>query len=81
MTTVTSNILCFVLALTMALVAQADADPGQAQDILKATGVKGGFVVHVGCGDGKLTAALRSGGTFYPPTSPSNRWPVVAPRN
>ena len=30
-----------------------------ARDILDATGVKGGLVVHLGCGDGKLTAALR----------------------
>ncbi|MFZ5829173.1 MAG: PQQ-binding-like beta-propeller repeat protein [Planctomycetota bacterium] len=31
-----------------------------AQEILKATGVQGGLVVHLGCGDGKLTAALRA---------------------
>jgi outer membrane protein assembly factor BamB len=30
-----------------------------AQQILDATGVKGGLVVHLGCGDGRLTAALR----------------------
>ena len=30
-----------------------------AKTILDATGVRGGLVVHVGCGDGKLTAALR----------------------
>ena len=30
------------------------------QEILNETGVKGGLVVHVGCGDGKLTAALRA---------------------
>ncbi len=28
-------------------------------DILRKAGVKGGLVVHVGCGDGKLTANLR----------------------
>lgn len=32
-----------------------------AKKILDATGVQGGFIVHVGCGDGKLTAALRAG--------------------
>jgi len=32
----------------------------QAQQILDATGVKGGLIVHVGCGDGRLTAALRA---------------------
>ena len=30
-----------------------------AADILDAAGVKGGLVVHLGCGDGRLTAALR----------------------
>jgi outer membrane protein assembly factor BamB len=35
------------------------ADPATA--ILDATGVKGGLVVHVGCGDGELTAALLAG--------------------
>ena len=30
-----------------------------AAEIIEATGVKGGLVVHLGCGDGKLTAALR----------------------
>jgi len=32
----------------------------RAKAILDATGVKGGLVVHVGCGDGSLTAALRA---------------------
>ena len=31
-----------------------------AKDILDAAGVTGGLVVHVGCGDGELTAALRA---------------------
>lgn len=30
-----------------------------ANKIIKAVGVKGGLIVHVGCGDGKLTSALR----------------------
>jgi len=30
----------------------------QAESIFAATGVKGGLVVHLGCGDGRLTAAL-----------------------
>jgi len=30
----------------------------QAERILDATGVKGGLIVHAGCGDGRLTAAL-----------------------
>jgi outer membrane protein assembly factor BamB len=35
-----------------------------AKKILDATGVQGGFIVHVGCGDGKLTAALRAGDNY-----------------
>ncbi|MEW5941164.1 MAG: class I SAM-dependent methyltransferase, partial [Chloroflexota bacterium] len=31
-----------------------------AREILTTTGVKGGLVVHLGCGDGRLTAALRA---------------------
>jgi len=36
----------------------------QAQQILKATGVEGGLVVHLGCGDGKLVAALHACGRY-----------------
>ena len=32
----------------------------EARKILSETGIKGGLVVHLGCGDGKLTAALRA---------------------
>jgi len=35
-----------------------------AQSILKATQTKGGLIVHVGCGDGKLTAELCIGKSF-----------------
>jgi len=34
------------------------------KEIIDASGVKGGLVVHVGCGDGRLTAALRVGDSF-----------------
>ncbi|KPK41736.1 MAG: hypothetical protein AMK72_14950, partial [Planctomycetes bacterium SM23_25] len=39
------------------------AEPS-AQQILEASGVKGGLVVHLGCGDGQLTAALRAGDAY-----------------
>ncbi|NQU23510.1 MAG: class I SAM-dependent methyltransferase, partial [Candidatus Nealsonbacteria bacterium] len=32
-----------------------------AEQILDETGVQGGLIIHVGCGDGKLTAALGAG--------------------
>jgi hypothetical protein len=35
-----------------------------ATPLLADSGVKGGLVVHVGCGDGKLTAALRANDGF-----------------
>ncbi len=35
-----------------------------ASQILKATGVKGGLIVHLGCGGGELTAALRANENF-----------------
>ncbi|UCD56238.1 MAG: PQQ-binding-like beta-propeller repeat protein [Candidatus Hydrogenedentota bacterium] len=38
---------------------QAGDYENEAKQILDASGVKGGLVVHVGCGDGKLTTALR----------------------
>ena len=56
-----------VVALGLAVVgAVVAADGGErpaderARHILEATGVKGGLIVHLGCGDGRLTAALRA---------------------
>jgi len=40
------------------------ADAVLARDILDASGVEGGLIVHLGCGDGKLTAALRAGDAY-----------------
>ncbi len=37
---------------------EAGVEAGIAQRILKSTGVEGGLVVHLGCGQGRLTAAL-----------------------
>jgi outer membrane protein assembly factor BamB len=36
----------------------------RAMQILDTTGIKGGLVVHLGCGDGKLTAALRANDSY-----------------
>jgi len=35
-----------------------------AEDILKASGIQGGLIVQIGCGDGQLTAALRANDSF-----------------
>ena len=57
----------WVSALTLlgAVVAQgAENASATARRILGETGVQGGVIVHLGCGDGKLTAALRAGDGF-----------------
>ena len=41
-----------------------DAQPNAARTILDKSGVLGGLVVHVHCGDGKLTAALRANDSY-----------------
>src|SRR3954452_1129217 len=54
-----------VAALANPAIAQTAAEPSQlATEILNATGVQGGLIVHLGCGDGKLTAALRVADSF-----------------
>jgi outer membrane protein assembly factor BamB len=40
------------------------AEPAQARQILEAAGIHGGLIVHLHCGDGKLTAALHAGDGF-----------------
>jgi len=44
--------------------AQRSAREQEARQILNATGVKGGLIVHVGCGDGRLTVALRASDSY-----------------
>ncbi|MFZ5830201.1 MAG: PQQ-binding-like beta-propeller repeat protein [Planctomycetota bacterium] len=52
-----------VTEFSSAAPATADAK-GQAKSILDTTGVKGGLIVHLGCGDGQLTAALRANDAY-----------------
>jgi outer membrane protein assembly factor BamB len=52
-------------AASAAATAAASPDASAlAREILSATGVKGGLVVHLGCGDGRLTAALRANDSY-----------------
>jgi len=46
------------VVVVASVLGQAVSRAGQAQQILEATGVRGGLVVHLGCGDGRLTAQL-----------------------
>ncbi len=64
---VRAEILAIVALFLPAAALNAAETPGRnapselARQILDDTGVKGGLVVHLGCGDGRLTAALRAG--------------------
>jgi ubiquinone/menaquinone biosynthesis C-methylase UbiE len=52
------------LSLCVPVLGLRGAEPKRADEILAAAGVQGGIVVHVGCGDGRLTAALHAGDSF-----------------
>ena len=54
--------LAFAVACAMAAAA-APAEQ-EAKTILGASGVKGGLVVHLGCGDGKATVALHANDSY-----------------
>ncbi|MEA3367326.1 MAG: PQQ-binding-like beta-propeller repeat protein, partial [Planctomycetota bacterium] len=60
--------LVIVACLLTVLAGRARSAPAEeARQILKAAGVRGGLVVHVGCGSaqpGELTAALRAGDAY-----------------
>ena len=48
------------LALAGGAIHAAKTEDEQARQILDASGVKGGLIVHLACGDGRLTAALHA---------------------
>lgn len=54
----------FLGILSLAVAAMLHAAQEQAAQMLAASGFKGGLIVHVGCGDGKLTATLRANESF-----------------
>ncbi|KPK54784.1 MAG: hypothetical protein AMS22_05370, partial [Thiotrichales bacterium SG8_50] len=58
-----ASVLCLAYFIPAAMGQQIDAEQ-KAKQILDTSGVKGGLVVHVGCGDGRLTAALRANDSF-----------------
>jgi len=56
--------LLIALLSIIVLVCACTRTEKEARWIIDETGVKGGLVVHVGCGDGILTAALRAGDSY-----------------
>ena len=62
-----SRVLICLLAISciVSVVEAKQATPKQqAKRIFDTSGVKGGLVVHIGCGDGRLTAALRPNDSY-----------------
>jgi len=55
----TRKLICLTIVLSLAACA-----PGGVLESAESSGVSGGLVVHVGCGDGKETVALRTGDAF-----------------
>jgi len=55
---------CCLITHVLLCASSVYADSHSAREIIQATGVSGGLVVHVGCGDGKLTAELRASDSY-----------------
>ena len=64
MSTCGLNAICRSLPCVLLCSVAVAAESPSARQILDVTGVRGGLIVHLGCGDGKLTAALRTGDSF-----------------
>ncbi|UCD00043.1 MAG: PQQ-binding-like beta-propeller repeat protein [Phycisphaerales bacterium] len=65
-TAITSTVRGMLLLCLLAVTTQArENNPSaQAKEIFDMAGVRGGIVVHLGCGDGRLTAALRPSDSY-----------------
>ncbi len=70
----------WILCVVSSVLAQPGDPEQQAKQILEITGVKGGLIVHIGCGDGKLTAALRASESYLVHGLDSNAQAVKAAR-
>ncbi len=56
-------LVSWLVAVVLAVLPAPTAAHDAAQ-LLKTSGVRGGLVVHLGCGDGRLTAGLRAGDAY-----------------
>ena len=58
-------VLALAVVVTCSLTLAQSLTPSQkAEQILKACNVTGGLIVHIGCGNGRLTAALHASDSF-----------------
>jgi len=74
------RIACIAAVGVAVLASVSFAAGSEGVDILKATGVRGGIVVHLGCGDGKLTAQLRASDAYTVHGLDANETNVAAAR-
>lgn len=58
------GLLAKISLVLLAALACPSARAADAAQILQAAGAKGGLIIHLGCGDAKLTAALRASDSF-----------------
>jgi outer membrane protein assembly factor BamB len=70
-----------IIVITLCSAAVAQTSQQLANEILTATGVHGGLVVHFGCGDGQLTAALRASDSYLVQGLDSSQANVEAARS
>ncbi len=56
--------LSLVVAICVCMLTCPAARAQSAREIIKQSGIKGGLVLHVGCGNGELTAGLRANDSF-----------------
>jgi outer membrane protein assembly factor BamB len=60
----TRSVFCLLVVFALCVFAAAGAYAETGGDIVAQTGIAGGIVVHLGCGDGALTVALRANDSF-----------------
>ena len=59
-----ATLSCIAIITTLSLVSGFVSCTRPETDILETTGIKGGLVLHVGCGDGRLTALLHGNDSY-----------------
>ncbi|MHC4438247.1 MAG: methyltransferase domain-containing protein, partial [Planctomycetota bacterium] len=57
-------IIVIIMSVSALFVTPGRADTQQAGQVLEAAGIRGGLIVHIGCGQGKLTSALRANDSY-----------------
>ena len=78
-TLIVAILLCCLISLSA--LADSSDSAAKAKDILAVSGIKGGLVVHLGCGDGRLTAELKAGDRYLVHGLDADAENVAAARN